>query len=253
MNWIGIKTLIWRDISRLSRVVVQALVTPWVSALLYILVFGKIVGQRIQLMNGFSYIDFVLPGLVMMNLIGSSFMATTFALYFARFTRNIEELLVAPFSYNEMIFSYTATGIIRGFIVGLGVFLMAIFFGAANMAHFWLFMFYSLSVATIFSFVGILVALWAKNFEQLSVLSTFVITPLSFLGGVFNSIHMMPASLQWFVRINPFFYFVDGLRYSMIGYSESNRTIGVILILVMMVGMGLITWSLFKKGYKIRA
>jgi len=253
MNWIGIQTLIWRDIMRLSRVAVQALVTPWVSALLYSLIFGKIVGERIQLMNGFSYIDFVLPGLVMMNLIGSSFMATTFALYFARFTRNIEEILVAPFSYNEMIFSYTATGVIRGFIVGIGVFAMAIAFGAANMAHVGLFLFYSLSVAVIFAFMGILVALWAKNFEQLSVLSTFVITPLSFLGGVFNSIHMMPTSLQWFVRINPFFYFVDGLRYSMIGYSESNRTVGFVVIIAMMFGMGLFAWNLFRKGYKIRA
>ncbi len=253
MNWIGIQTLVWRDVIRLKRVVVQALVTPWISALLYILVFGKIVGGRIQLINGFSYIDFVLPGLVMMNLIGSSFMATSFALYFARFTRNIEEILVAPFSYNEMIFSYTATGVIRGFIVGMGVFAMAMFFGAANMAHIGLFMFYSLSVAVVFAFMGILVALWAKNFEQLSVLSTFVITPLSFLGGVFNSIHMMPQGLQWFVRVNPFFYFVDGLRYSMIGYSESNRTIGIFVILSLMIGLGMFTWSLFKKGYKIRA
>lgn len=253
MNWIGIQTLIWRDISRLSRVMVQALLTPWISALLYILVFGKIVGGRIDLIDGFRYIDFVLPGLVMMNLIGSAFMATTFALYFARFTHNIEEILVAPFSYNEMIFSYTATGVIRGFIVGMGVFAMAIFFGAANMAHFGLFLFYSLSVAVIFAFVGILVALWAKNFEQLSVLSTFVITPLSFLGGVFNSIHMMPEKLQWFVRINPFFYFVDGLRYSMIGYSESNRTLGVVVIFALILGLGWFTWSLFKQGYKIRA
>jgi ABC-2 type transport system permease protein len=188
-----------------------------------------------------------------MNLIGSSFMATSFALYLARFTRNIEEILVAPFSYNEMIFSYTATGVIRGFIVGVGVFAMAMFFGAANMAHVGLFMFYSLSVAVVFAFMGILVALWAKNFEQLSVLSTFVITPLSFLGGVFNSIHMMPQGLQWFVRVNPFFYFVDGLRYSMIGYSESNRTIGIFVILSLMIGLGMFTWSLFKKGYKIRA
>lgn len=253
MNWIGIQTLIWRDVVRLKRVVVQALVTPWVSALLYIVVFGKIVGQRIQMMNGFTYIDFVLPGLVMMNLIGSSFMATTFAVYFSRFTRNIEEILVAPFSYNEMIFSFTATGVIRGFIVGLGVFAMALLFGAANMAHFGLFVLYCLSVAMIFAFVGILVALWAKNFEQLSVLSTFVITPLSFLGGVFNSIHMMPESLQWFVRINPFFYFVDGLRYSMIGYSESNRTVGVVVIFGMLIGMGVFTWLLFKRGYRIRA
>ncbi len=245
--------MIWRDIARLSRVAIQALVTPWIIALLYILVFGKIVGARIPLIEGVKYIDFVLPGLVMMNLIGSSFMATSFALYFARFTRNIEEILVAPFSYQEMIFGYTLTGVVRGFIVGMGVYFMAVLFGAANMAHIGLFLFYSVSVAIVFSLIGLLVALWANNFEQLGSLNTFVIMPLSFLGGVFNSIHMMPASLQWFVRLNPFFYFVDGLRYSMIGVSESNRLVGVIIILGLMGVMGAFTWSLFKKGYRIRA
>ena len=174
------------------------------------------------------------------------------SLYFSRFARHIEEILVAPLSHLEMIIGYVVGGVIRAAVVGFGVYLIAIFFSAANMAHMWLFIFYSISVAIIFAFLGLLVGLWAENFEHLAILNTFVIMPLTFLGGVFNSIYMLPEKLQVFVRLNPFFYFVDGLRYSMIGVQESNTTIGVFMILFLIVGLGSLTWYLFKTGYKLR-
>ena len=252
MNTIGLYALIEYEVSKLWRVWIQILVTPWISPLLYILIFGQIVGRRIGEISGVSYIDFVVPGLLMMNVMQSAFSHTSSSLYFRRFVKNIEELLAAPLSYMEMVAGFVTGGIIRGLVVAAGVYAVAFLFTATSVAHIFLFIFYSVSVALIFSLLGLLIGLWSENFEQLAIPQTFVIMPLTFLGGLFNSIHMLPEKFQWFVKINPFFYFVDGLRYSMIGISESNRTLGFVLIFALVFGLGFLVWYLFKKGYKIR-
>lgn len=252
MNFIGLQTFLSREVKRMMRVVVQTLISPWINAGLYILIFGYVVGSRIDLISGVSYIDFVLPGIVMLNLIGSSYMHTSSSLYFQRFARHIEEVLIAPLSYVEIIFGFVLGGVTRGLIVGFGVYVLALIFSAASVAHFGLFIFYSLAVSIIFSLIGLLVGLWAEGFEQLSILNTFFITPLTFLGGVFNSVSMLPEKAQVLVRLNPFFYFVDGIRYSMIGISESNITVGLIMILTLIVGLSTTVWYLFKIGWKIR-
>ncbi|MEK7184153.1 MAG: ABC transporter permease [Patescibacteria group bacterium] len=251
-NWIGLGMMVRREIERMNSAVIQTLVTPWISALLYIFIFGRVVGSQITIPGDYTYIDFVLPGILMMNLISSSFAHTSFSVYFARFTKNVEELLVAPLSYWEIIFSYTIGGIIRGLAVGAGIYVIAILFSAATINHLGLFLFYSIAVSAIFSLAGIVVGLWAKSFEQLSVLSVFLFTPLTFLGGVFNSIDLFPEQLQQLIRLNPFFYFISGIRYSMIGVQESNQFGGVVLILILLIGFGFFVRSLFQRGYGIR-
>ncbi|MDA1334720.1 MAG: ABC transporter permease [bacterium] len=252
MNFIGLSTFVSREIGRMFRVWVQTLVTPWISALLYIFVFGEIVGSRIGDFAGVSYIDFVLPGLVMMNIIGSSFAHASSSVYFMKWIRSIDEILVAPLSYLEMILGFVIGGIVRGLVVGIGVYIVALLFTAATIDHLALFLLYSMSIAAVFSLLGMLVGLWAKSFEQLSLLNTFIIMPLTFLGGVFNSIHMLPEVMQKFTLINPFFYFVDGLRFAMIGIRESNVMGGAILIAVLVFGLGTLVWYLFKIGYRIK-
>lgn len=252
-NRIGLQTFVMKEVNRFARVYIQTLVSPWINALLYIFIFGYIVGSRISLIAGVSYIEFVLPGVLMLNVISSSFSQTSSSLYFQRFVRHIEEILVAPFSYTEMIIGYIVGGILRGVVVGLGVYAIALLFGAAQIAHPLLLLFYILSVATIFSFLGLLVGLWAENFEQLSMLNTFLITPLTFLGGVFNSINMLPPKLQIFLQWNPFFYFVDGIRYAMIGIRESNQYIGFVIIIGLIIFLSTLVTILFKKGWKIRS
>ncbi len=228
------------------------MVTPWISALLYILIFGQIIGRRIGVISGVSYIDFVVPGLMMMNVMQSAFGHASSSLYFQRFVKNIEEKLVAPLSYLEIIIGYVTGAVVRGIVVAAGVYAIALIFTITNVSHIFLFIFYSISVALIFALLGLLVGIWCESFDQLMVPQTFIIMPLTFLGGLFNSIHMLPEKFQWFVRINPFFYFVDGLRYSMIGVSESNRAVGLILILGLILGLGYWVWYLFKRGYKLR-
>lgn len=252
VNWIGLYTLIRREMERTFRVVTQTLVTPWISAVLYIFIFGYVVGKKIDLIAGVPYIDFVLPGVLMMNVIASAFAHSSSSVYFARFVRSIEEILIAPLSHFEMIIGFAISAVFRAIIVGVGVFFIAIFFGAASITHFGLFLIYITTVALVFALLGILVGLWAKGFEQLNVLSTFVIMPLNFLGGVFYSVTMLPEKIKAVAYANPFFYFVDGIRYSMIGVRESNHIIGYFVIGILIIVFGALVHYLFKKGWRLR-
>jgi ABC-2 type transport system permease protein len=252
VNWIGLYTFIRREVDRTVRVATQTLLTPWISALLYIFIFGHVVGRKIDRIAGVEYIDFVLPGILMMNVISSAFAHTSSSVHFQRFIRHIEEILVAPFSHVEMVIGFVVGGVVRAVIVGVGVFFLAVFFGAASINNFGLFVFYTVSIATVFALLGILVGLWAQSFEQLSVLNTFVIMPLTFLGGVFYSIEMLPERLQAIAFLNPFFYFIDGIRYSMIGVRESNHLVGFAVIFVLAVSLWIVVVGLFKRGWRLR-
>lgn len=251
VNWIGLGTFIRKEYERMMRVPIQTLVTPWISALLYIFVFGNIVGKRIDF-GAVEYIDFVLPGILMMNVIMSSFSHSSSSLYFARFIKSIEEILTAPFSFMEMIVGYVLGGVTRGLIVGGGIFVISVLFSAANIAHLGLFLAYIVAVSIIFSLLGLIVGLWAKGFEQLGVLNTFVITPLTFLGGAFYSIEMLPPTFRAFTVWNPMFYFIDGIRYSMIGVREGSALVGAGVILGLIVLLGGTVWYLFKTGWRLR-
>jgi len=237
---------------RFVRVPIQTLIAPWISAILYIFIFGLVVGSKIDLIAGVQYIDFVLPGILMMNIMMAAFSQTSSSLYFQRFARHIEEILVAPLSHLEMIVGYVVSGIVRGLVVGLGIYVVAILFSAATIANLGLFLFYMVSVSIIFSLIGILIGLWSEQFEHLQILNVFVIMPLSFLGGVFNSITMLPEVVQTIVRFNPLFYLIDGIRYSMIGISESNLFTGYILIVVSIVFLTSLVLYLFHISWKLR-
>lgn len=253
INWTGLGTLIYQEVRRSLRVAVQTLITPWVSALLYILIFGAIVGRTIADIQGVSYIDFVLPGILTMSVIGSAFAHSSSSLYMQRFLRHIEELLIAPLSHTEMILGYVVGSIARGVTVGIGVLAIAVFFGAAQFSNFFLFLWYIVAVSAVFGIAGVLVGLWAESFEQFASLNTFVIMPLSFVGGVFNSIDMLPEKWQTIAQWNPFFYFVDGIRYSMIGISEGSMLIGTIMMVGLIAVLWVVAFVLFERGWHLRA
>lgn len=253
VNWIGLYTFIRREVQRFLRVSVQTLVSPLISAALFIFIFGSVVGSRIENIHGLSYIEFVLPGILMMNVLTSAFSHTSSSLYFQRFARHIEEILVAPLSYLEMIIGYTTGALIRGVLIGVGVLAIGMVFGVTGVAHPFLFFSYVVGVSIVFALLGMLVGLWADGFEQLSILMTFIITPLSFLGGMFNSLSMLPPLLQSIVLANPFFYFNDGLRYAMTNTHEASLTIGAVIIVGMLVALSVLVWILFTRGWRLRA
>lgn len=252
INWIGLYTLIRRDVARIFRVWIQTIAAPLISASLYIFIFGKVVGTKIDLIAGVPYITFVFPGILMMNILSSAFMHSSSTTNFSKFIKTIEEVLVAPFSHVEMMVWLVAGGVARGLIVACGVFGIGLLFGAVTFAHPFIFLFYAVGVAIIFSFLGIIVGLWANTFEQLSIFNTFFIMPFSYLGGMFYSVSMLPKAAQILVHGNPFFYFVDGLRYSMTGVSESNMIFGAFFILALLAGLSGLVFHLLSIGWKIR-
>jgi len=252
-NWIGLYTMVRREVKRTMRVVIQTLVAPVVSAALYIFIFGTVIGSQINDFAGVPYITFVFPGVLMLSIINASFSSASSALYFMRFTRGIEEILITPFSYLEMLIGFVGSAVARAVMVAILILLVGVVFGAVSLVSPLAFLLYISAIAAIFAMLGIIVALWAESFEQLQVLNTFVITPLTYLGGIFYSITMLPPLAATITTFNPFFYFADGIRSSMIGYSEANTTVGLVVISGLVIGLGVVVTQLFKRGWKIRA
>ena len=252
VNWIGLWTMIRREMQRLMRVPIQAVVAPLISALLFIFIFGFVVGGRISSIGGYRYLEFVLPGVVMMNIVNAAFLQATSQVYFQRFQKSIEEILVSPLSYVEMIMGAISIVILRSVFTAIGIMLIGMAFGAVHMHSVLEFLFWVIFVSMIFGFLGIIVALWAKTFEQLNVLVVFFITPLSMVGGVFNTVAMLPPFLRWLAFGNPFFYFINGLRHAMLGFSEAPALIGVTLTLGLAALFGGIVWRLYAIGWGLR-
>ncbi len=242
-----------REVQRTFRVVIQTLIAPVISAALYIFIFGTVIGTRIDDFAGVPYISFVFPGVLMLSIINASFASSSSNLYFMRFTRGIEEILITPFSYLEMLLGLVGSAMARAILVSILILGVGVLFGAVQLVNPIAFFLYVGAIAAIFAMLGIIVALWAEGFEQLQVLNTFVITPLTYLGGIFYSITFLPELAATITRFNPFFYFADGVRSSMIGYSEADTTLGVVIITALVLGLGVLVTHLFRRGWKIRA
>ncbi len=252
INWIGLYTIVRREVSRMMRVPIQAFIAPWISALLFIFIFGYVVGGRMPAIGGRPYIQFVLPGVLMLNIVNASFLQSSSAIYFSRFLRFIEETLVSPMSYVEMIAGSLAVVVVRSTVTAIGIMVIGLAFGATAILSVPAFLFWVVAVSAIFGLLGIVIGLWSKSFEQLNVLTVFFITPLSMVGGVFNTITMLPGWLRWLAYGNPFFYFINGIRHSMIGYSEVPEGLGYGLTVVALVVMFLWVLRLYAKGYGLR-
>jgi len=253
INWIGLYTMFRREVARTRRVAIQTLVAPVISAALYIFIFGTVIGTKIDDFAGVPYISFVFPGILMLSIINASFASASSALYFMRFTRGIEEVLISPFSYFEMLVGFVGSAIMRALMVSILILLVGLAFGAVSLVNPLAFIGYVSAIAAIFAMLGIITALWAEGFEQLQSLNTFVITPLTYLGGIFYSVTMLPELAAQVTQFNPFFYFADGIRSSMIGYSEANTTIGLIVIIGLVVVFATLVTQLFRNGWKIRS
>ena len=251
-NWIGLYTIVRREVSRMMRVPIQGFVAPWISGLLFIFIFGHVVGGRITEIGGHRYLEFVLPGIVMMNVVNAAFLQSSSAIYFSRFIKFIEETLVAPLSYAEMIAGSLSVVVLRASVTGFGIMLMGLFFDATHVASWPLFLFWIVSVSAVFGLLGIIVGLWSKSFEQLNMPVVFFLTPLSMMGGVFNTVGMLPDWLRWLAWANPFYYFINGLRGAMIGFDETPPGLGVGLTVLLLVALGATVWRLYAKGYGLR-
>lgn len=254
MITVGLRTLARREIVRYFVVFSQTLLPPLVSSTLFLFVFGCSIGSRIEVdLGGSSYLEFLVPGLVMMHLIESSYANASSSLFISRWHNHIQELLLSPLSYAEMVCGYLAGAVSRGLIVGTGVYLISMLFVRTGVAHPMWVLYFALTVTVIFASAGLLTALWADGFEKLSFWGTFVLSPLIYFGGVFHSVSMVPDALRPLSYANPVFYLISGLRYGLIGGSDVPVGIsagvagGLAVVLV-----GIVT-SLFRAGWRIRS
>ena len=251
-SWIGFQTLVWREIYRFFSVFTQTIIPPVVSSFLYIFIFGFSLGQRIEQVHGRPYLVFLVPGLLMMYVIEGAYSNTSSSLFISRWANNIEELLVTPLSYFEMVFAILIGGLARSLVAATGVYLVSLCFVHFPIAHPSVVFYFVILVSLSFSSVGMIVALFAEEFEHLSICTTFVITPLIFFGGVFHSIAMVPPTIRWLTVFNPMFYMINGLRYGMLGSSDTPILFSGIVVLVFFVVLFSLTVFLFKIGFKLR-
>jgi ABC-2 type transport system permease protein len=219
-RWVGFRTIVIREFSRIVRIWGQTLVPPAITATLYFLIFGSLIGRRIGEMGGFTYMQYIAPGLIMMSVITSSYGNVVSSFFGAKFGRHIEELLVAPLPNWLIVLGYVAGGVLRGLLVGLVVTLISLFFTHLHVEHLSAVIGAALLTSLVFSLGGFINAVFAKNFDQISFIPTFILTPLTYLGGVFYSITMLPDWAQHLSRANPIVYMVNAFRYGFLGVSD---------------------------------
>lgn len=252
MNFTGFLTLTERECRRFLRVWQQTIIPPVITSLLFILIFGYSLGSQISEIAGVSYLEFIIPGLLMMGVIMSTYMNTVSSLYISKFQGSVQELLVAPLSYWEIIFALTIAAILRAVLVGISILAVSLLFTSISVHSVLVLAYFMLVVSLLFAFAGIATGLWASNFDQMNIFSTFVITPLTYLGGVFYSIAMLPSFWQNIAKFNPILYMVDGFRYGFLGKSDIPLWISMLIVLGLACLFFILCVQLFKKGYKLR-
>jgi ABC-2 type transport system permease protein len=222
IQWVSLQTIVRREIRRFTRIWVQTLVPPAITVVLYFVIFGTLIGSRIGEMGGFSYMQFVVPGLIMMAVIQNSYGNTVSSFFSTKFQQNIEELLVSPTHEATILIGYVLGGVIRGLIVGIIVTSLSLFFTHLTV-HSWLVTISMVVFTAIaFSLCGFINAIFAKSFDDISIIPTFVLTPMIYLGGVFYSIDLLPDFWANVSLLNPVLYMVNGFRYGILGVSDVN-------------------------------
>lgn len=253
MNLTGFLTLAGRESRRVIRIWKQTLVPPIITTTLYFLIFGKLIGGRIGEMNGVSYMQFIAPGLVMMTAITASYVNTASSFFLSKFTRTYEELLVSPLSSHDIIWGYIIGSMMRGGLAGILVMLVSLCFVSFDI-HSWTMILLTLMMTTIaFALGGFINAIYAKTFDDVGIIPTFVLTPLTYLGGVFYSISLLPEFWQTVSKFNPIVYMVNGFRYGFLGVSDVPviYTFGVLLLFIVVLYS--IAFSLMEKGVGLRS
>ncbi len=251
-NFRGFATLLGRETKKFIKSTKQTIVAPVISSLLYMVVFGRFIGSQIPEVNGLSYMEFLIPGLIMMSVITNSYFNSSLSILIAKFFNNLSELLTAPLSYFEMVLAFTLGGVMRGFVVGIFTLLVSFLFIPVRMFDIFVFGYFMFFVSLIFSSVGLMMGLWAETFDHLETFSSFVLTPLTFLGGVFYSINTLPELLKTLSIFNPLLFMVNGMRYGVLGISDVNILFSMVLVSILgAILFGVNVW-LFKHGYKIK-
>jgi len=248
----GCLWLFWKELVRFGKVSFQTVLAPIITSLLYLLVFSHVLEGRVDVYEGVTYTAFLVPGLIMMSVIQNGFANSSSSLVQSKITGNLVFVQITPITYIEFFIAYVAASIVRALMVGSGVLLAALLFVDLSVYSVPIIFLFALIGSAILGALGIVAALWADKYDQLAAFQNFVIMPLSFLSGVFYSIHSLPEFWQSLSRINPFFYLIDGFRFGFFGESDVPIRISLGVCLAALIVLTLVTLSLLRSGYKLR-
>lgn len=249
---IGFQTLFYKEILRFWKVATQTITAPIVTAMLYLLIFGHVLEEHVEVYPGVQYTAFLVPGLVMMSVLQNSFANSSSSLIQSKITGNLVFVLLPPLSHWEIYGAYVLAAMVRGLAVGSGVFLITVWFAEVSFAAPWWIVVFALLGAAILSTMGVIAGIWAEKFDQLAAFQNFLIMPATFLAGVFYSIHSLPAFWQAVSHINPFFYMIDGFRYGFFGKSDIDPLVSFAIVAVFFALLASLAVRLLRTGYKLR-
>lgn len=253
--WTSFYTMLRKDVVRMFRIWVQTFLPSVITSSLYFLVFGTVLGSRIGEMQGVDYMTFVVPGLVMLAIVTTSYANTSFTFFSSKFfAKNIEEILVSPTPPWLMIAGFVAGGVVRGTITGALVLLVSLFFTGLSLSFHSLFIIFGFAILTclVFALAGLVNGIYAKTIDGINIVPTFVLTPLVYLGGIFYSVESLPSWWQAITYSNPLFYLINGFRYGFLGFSDVSLTLAVGILVVMVVVLIALNWYFIRTGLGLK-
>lgn len=245
-------TIVRKEFLRLFRVWVQTLLPPVVTTVLYFLVFGKFIGTQVADIGGVSYMEFIIPGVIMISVITQSFMHSAFGYYMAKFQKSLEEILVSPTPYWIMIVGYVTGGVLRGIVTGSLLLGVSLFFTTIVVHNIFHVIAFALLTSVVFSLAGLINAIFAKDFDSISIFPTFILTPLTYLAGTFYSLSMLPKVWSDISLWNPLLYMINGFRYGLIGATDVSIGIAYGILVVLASVLSVTVWYLFYSGRGVR-
>jgi len=246
------RTIVVREFLRFIRIWVQTVLPPVITTALYFIIFGNLIGAQIGDMEGFRYMDYIVPGLIMMAVITNSYGNVVSSFYGSKFQHNVEEMLVSPMPNYIILCGYVTGGVARGIIVGIAVTAVSLFFSELQFYNVWVIVSVFILTSILFSLAGFINAVYANSFDDISIVPTFILTPLTYLGGIFYSISLLPEFWQTASLANPILYMVNAFRYGFLGISDINLGISYAIILVFIIVLYLYSMNLLNKGKGIR-
>ncbi len=252
-NLTAFKTIITKEVLRFLRIWVQTLIPPAITMTLYFVIFGNLIGDAIGEMGGFKYIEYIIPGLIMMSVITNSYSNVVAAFFNAKMYGHVQEMLISPVQNHVILLGYIGGGMARGLAVGIIVTLVSLFFSELHIEHPFITIGIVIMTSMLFSIAGFINAVYARNFDDISIIPTFVLTPLTYLGGVFYSINLLSDFWQTVSLANPVLYMVNGFRYGILGVSDINPWVSFALITVFTIVLYTVAYTLLKKGIGIRS
>ena len=253
VNFIGYRTIVRKEVTRILRIWGQTVVPPAITMTLYFIIFGNLIGRRIGEMGGFDYMQFIVPGLVMMSVITNSYGNIVSSFFGAKFGRHIEELLISPLPSWIILAGYVTGALFRGLVVGAVVILVSLFFTRLQVEHPLITLSVLILTAIVFAMAGLVNAIFAKKFDDIAIIPTFVLTPLTYLGGVFYSISLLPEFWQKVSAFNPILYMVNGFRYGILGVSDVRMVHAYLIIGIFLVALTLVCLWLLNRGTGLRS